>query len=347
MWGKKTLYWISQIIGWFLYVLTIGVFNVLTGNQLNGELVYSLLSIYIIVLSIAHLFRSVIVKLNWFNLSIGHLIPRILITTFVIGVIIYFLKSIVVEILIVQNQYEFTLSEAFPAIISWTLLYLIWSLLYFLFHFFNNYKKEEIKNLKWQAAKNEIELNKLKSQLNPHFIFNSMNSIRALVDENPLLAKNAITQLSNVLRNSLLMGSKKLIPLGDEMKLVNDYLGLEKTRFEERLTIIRNIGVETETFLVPPLMVQTIVENGIKHGTSRLPEGGTIEINTSIKNNKLEIVIYNSGYYDANLKPETGFGLVNTVQRLQLLFGNEASFEITNEEHRVKTKMIIPKQTIL
>lgn len=345
--GKKTLYWISQIIGWLLYVLTIGIFNVLTGNQLSGELIYSLLSIYIIVLSIAHLFRSLIVKLNWFSLSIGRLIPRILIATLAIGVIIYFLKSIVVEILIVQNQYEFTWSEAFPAIISWTLLYLIWSLLYFLFHFFNNYKKEEIKNLKWQAAKNEIELNKLKSQLNPHFVFNSMNSIRALVDEDPALAKNAITQLSNVLRTSLLMGSKKLIPLGDEMKLVNDYLGLEKTRFEERLTIVKNIGAETETFLVPPLMVQTIVENGIKHGTSRLPEGGTIEIISSIINNKLEIIIYNSGYYDKDLKSETGFGLVNTIQRLQLLFGDEANFEIKNEENRVKTKLIIPKQTIL
>ncbi len=345
--SKKSIYWISQIIGWFLYVLTIGVFNVLTGNQLSGELIYSLLSIYIIVLSIAHLFRSLIVKLNWFSLSIVRLIPRILIATFIIGVIIYFLKSIVVEIIIVQNQYEFSLSEAFPAIISWALLYLIWSLLYFLFHFFNNYKKEEIKNLTWQAAKNEIELNKLKSQLNPHFVFNSMNSIRALVDEDPALAKNAITQLSNVLRNSLLMGSKKLIPLGDEMKLVNDYLGLEKTRFEERLTIIRKIGVETETFLVPPLMVQTIVENGIKHGTSRLPEGGTIEITTSIINNKLEILIYNSGYYDKELKSETGFGLVNTIQRLELLFGNAASFEIINENNKVKSKLSIPKQTIL
>jgi len=345
--GKKTIYWISQIIGWFLYVLTIGIFNVLTGNKLGGELVYSLLSIYIIVLSIAHLFRSIIVKLNWFSLNISRLIPRILITTFIIGTIIYFLKSIVVEILIVQNQYEFSLSEAFPAIISWSLLYLIWALLYFLFHFFNNYKKEEIKNLKWQAAKNEIELNKLKSQLNPHFVFNSMNSIRALVDENPALAKNAINQLSNVLRNSLLMGKKKLIPLADEMKLVNDYLGLEKTRFEERLTIIRNILPETEMFLVPPLMVQTIVENGIKHGTSRLTEGGKLEISTSIKNEKLEIIIYNSGYYDKNKKPESGFGVVNTIQRLQLIYGKEASFELVNEENRVKALLIIPKQTIL
>ena len=226
-------------------------------------------------------------------------------------------------------------------------MYLIWSLLYFLFHFVTNYKKEEIKNLQWQATKNEVELNKLKSQLNPHFIFNSMNSIRALVNEDPALAKEAITQLSNVLRNSLLMGRQKLISLDDEMKLVNDYLGLEKTRFEERLTIIRNIEEQTEKLLLPPLMLQTLVENGIKHGTSKLPEGGTIEINSSIEKDSLKIVIYNSGTYDENIKPETGFGIINTKQRLNLLYGEKGVFKIVNDNNRVKTILLIPKETIL
>ncbi|MBL4592545.1 MAG: histidine kinase [Flavobacteriales bacterium] len=347
MLNKKRLYWLSQIIGWLLYAVVVGIFNILTDKPLSAELIFSLLSIFLIGLSVAHAFRLLIIKLNWMRFNIPRLIPRILLGTLISGIIVYFLKSIIIERLIVQNDYEFNLTEAFPSIISWTLLYLIWSLLYFLFHFVTNYKKEEIKNLQWQAAKNEIELNKLKSQLNPHFIFNSMNSIRALISEDPALAKEAITQLSNVLRNSLLMGRQKLISLGDEMKLVNDYLGLEKTRFEERLTIKRNIGDNTKKFLLPPLMLQTLVENGIKHGTSKLPEGGTIEINTSIENEKLKIVIYNSGFYDKSIKPDTGFGLVNTIQRLQLLFGEDASFEITNENNRVKTELLIPKETIL
>ncbi len=347
MLNKTKLYWISQIVGWLLYAVIVGVFNIIQGNQLNSELLFSLISIFLIGLFVAHAFRLIIVKLNWMRYNIPRLIPRILLGTVSSGVLVYFLKSIIIERIIVQNNYEFNLSEAFSSIISSTILYLIWSLLYFLFHFVNNYKKEEIKNLRWQAAKNEIELNKLKSQLNPHFIFNSMNSIRALINENPTLAKEAITQLSNVLRNSLLMGKQNLIPLGDELKLVNDYLGLEKTRFEERLNIIKNIEKRTEVFLLPPLMIQTLVENGIKHGTSKLPDGGTLELITSLENDQLKVVIYNSGVYDDHLISDTGFGLVNTAQRLKLMYGESAKFDIQNEEGRVKTTLLIPKETIL
>ena len=347
MLSKKKLYWSSQIVGWLMYAVIVGTFNVLTGNQLNTELIFSLISIFLIGLAVAHGFRLIIVKLNWMQFNIPLLIPRILLGTIVSGILVYVLKSIIIERLIIHNNYELNLTEAFPSVVSWTILYLIWSLLYFLFHFVNNYKKAEIKNLKWQAAKNEIELNKLKSQLNPHFIFNSMNSIRALIHENPILAKEAITQLSNVLRNSLLMGKQKLIPFGDEMKLVNDYLGLEKTRYEERLTIVRNIEKKTDFFLLPPLMIQTLVENGIKHGTSKLPNGGMIEIESFIENKQLKVIIYNSGTYDENHISDTGFGLVNTIQRLKLLYGDTASFEIKNENGKVKTTLVIPRETVL
>ena len=347
MLNKKKLYWIAQVVGWLVYVLIVGVFNQLNGNEITQELLFSLLSIYFIGLSISDFYRGIIDKLNWMSLSVSHLIPRVFIGVILFGIIVYFAQTIVLEVLIAESNFSFEMADAFPKIINWSLLFLLWSLLYFLFHFINNYKKEEIKNLKWEAARNEIELNKIKSQLNPHFIFNSMNSIRALVDEDPQLAKNAITQLSNVLRNSLMIGKKKLIPLSDELKIVDDYLSLEKTRFEEKLTIIKNIESNTENFLVPPLMIQTLVENGIKHGTSKLAEGGVVEIQSKLENEFLRITIYNSGFYDVNNIPETGFGLLNTKQRLQLLFGNKAKFTIENENNRVKTMLIIPNKTQL
>lgn len=279
--------------------------------------------------------------------NIPRLIPRVFLGIIVFGIVVYIIQTLVLEMAILKIDYEFSFADAFPKVINWTLLCLLWSLLYFLFHFINNYKQEEIKNLKWQAAKNEIELNKIKSQLNPHFIFNSMNSIRALIEEDPALAKIAITQLSNVLRNSLLMGKKKLIPFNEEMKLVNDYLNLEKTRYEERLIVEQAIGKSTGTFLVPPLMIQTLVENGIKHGTSQLTSGGTIKISSALNNNQLIITILNSGIYNRDKETETGFGLDNTRQRLLLLYGENAQFNISNENGMVKAVLIIPKETIL
>ncbi|MCE3280163.1 MAG: histidine kinase [Bacteroidetes bacterium] len=198
--------------------------------------------------------------------------------------------------------------------------------------------------MKWEASINEIELNKLKSQLNPHFMFNAMNSIRALVDENPGKSKDAITQLSNILRNTLQMGKNKVIAFEEELKIVNDYLALESIRYEERLKTNVDIHPDSKQFYVPPLMIQTLVENGIKHGVSKLTAGGTLEIKTDIREDKLYIFIRNSGQVDPQKETDSGFGIKNTLQRLQLLYGKSASMKISNEDNKtVLTELVIPK----
>jgi len=291
---------------------------------------------------VSHGYRSIIVKYNLLNLHLSKLIIPIFFGAFGLSIVTFFFKWLLVDIIIEQKQSFFLWSDFFFSIASWFVIYLLWSLFYFLFHYVTNYKNEEIKNLKWEAKKNEIELNRLISQMNPHFIFNAMNSIRALIDEDPKSAKIAINQLSNVLRNSLLMGKKKLISFAEELKLVEDYLNLEKTRFEEKLTIKLAINENSKNFLVPPLMIQTLVENAIKHGTSKLPKGGTVEIIASIEADKLKVIIYNSGHYNEQTSSETGFGLANTKQRLDLLYGKEALFSIKNEDNKVKTILLIP-----
>lgn len=344
--SKKVLYWVSQLLGWFFYILVVGIYNVFTGNQISTELIFSLFAIYATGIFLSHSYRAIILRYQWLNFPILRLVMHVFMGTLVIGIVGYVLQFILLEV-IIADSYLLSLSDAFQKIINWIFLLWVWSLLYFVFHYIDNYKKEQIKNLEWQAAKNQIELNKLKSQLNPHFIFNSMNSIRALVDENPKLAKDAINQLANVLRNSLLMGKEKLISLQEEMKIVNDYLSLEKTRFEERLTIAQHISPESLSYTVPPLMLQTLVENGIKHGISKLPEGGTIEIRSTVKDSNLEIAIYNNGTYDSKKQSETGFGIANTIQRLKLIYGKTACFNISNKENKVLTELTIPQKTIL
>ncbi len=208
------------------------------------------------------------------------------------------------------------------------IIYFIWAMIYFTFHYFERYNK----GLKYEAAAKEIELRNLRSQLNPHFIFNALNSIRALVDENPVKSKNAITQLSNILRNSLTVDRQRLVTFSEEMEMVRDYLALETIRYEERLRIEFNIDPKSTEYLIPPLMVQTLVENGIKHGISTLKNGGKVEISSKVDNENLFIQIRNTGQYlNGETKKKSGFGLNNTKKRLELIYGDQASFRILNE----------------
>ncbi len=198
--------------------------------------------------------------------------------------------------------------------------------------------------MKVESEAREAELNNLKAQLNPHFIFNALNSIRALVDENPLKSKESITQLSHILRNSLTSDRKKLIAFGEELKTVMDYLALESIRYEERLGITFDIDERSGDFLVPPLMLQTLVENGIKHGISNRKEGGRITISADVRKKHLRLEIRNTGQLSSEKKNGVGLGLENTIKRLELLYHGDASFDIKNEDpDTVLTKISIPK----
>lgn len=339
---KKTLYWLAQATGWMLFILLLLAIAFFSNKPIDTDFVLNLLTIYILGIGLSHLLRLLIVKLEWFNLPVLSIIPRVLLAAIVYAVIFHFLQSAISQILISGMPYELDPLDLLLKTINYTLILILWTALYFLFHFIQNYRKEEIKNLQWQAKRNEIELNQLKSQLNPHFIFNSMNSIRALIEENPNEAKTAVTRLANILRNSLMLGSKQFITLKEELNLVKDYLNLEKTRFEDRLIIDFQIDDNVLNVLVPPMMVQTLVENAIKHGISKLPEGGKVTIKAIDITENVEIIITNPGSYKEN--KNKGFGIINTRQRLAILYKNNATFNIKNvEDSRVQTTVIIPK----
>ena len=217
-----------------------------------------------------------------------------------------------------------------------SILVLLWSLIYFVIHYMENYKKKEIESLIWEAAVKDYELKTLKSQLNPHFMFNAMNSIRALIEEDPESAKVAITKLSNILRYSLQMERMERVPLEDEVETVKNYLDLERIRFEDRLKYKIDIDRITNKIEIPPMMIQTLVENGIKHGIAKRTEGGEVQLKskmiTTSNGPKLKIEIRNSGHFsEEQLKSSNGFGVSNTKHRLNLLFGDDAHFSIMNE----------------
>jgi sensor histidine kinase YesM len=327
--NKQKIYWGCQVGGWLFYVIVnLFFYGLSNSTSFKDVVIYFLL--FIMGISLTHIYRGFIIKYNILRIKIIYQLVIIIFASAGLSVLFFGFGS-------VFNITLFNLEVLLNGVVP----FVFWSLIYFGFHYLENYKKTEIQNLKWEASSKEIELNKLKSQLNPHFMFNSMNSIRALVDENPAKAKEAVTKLSNILRNTLLMNKNKEILLEEELQLVRDYLDLEKIRYEERLNFEFEVDNATLSKLVPPLIVQAQVENAIKHGISKLAAGGLIKVVAKLIGNELQMEISNTGELGSE-KTETGFGLLNSKQRLDLLYGNKAKIEIVNEKpNEVKVKINI------
>jgi LytS/YehU family sensor histidine kinase len=171
--------------------------------------------------------------------------------------------------------------------------------------------------------------------VNPHFIFNSLNSLRALIDEDPARARQSVTQLANLLRYSLQSGQLETVPFEDELRVVNDYLALEQVRHEERLRLWLDIAPDTLALPVPPMLLQTLVENAVKYGISTRPEGGEIAIIARCEGGALRLTVTNPGEVATAATTaraaSTGLGLHNAAERLRLLFGERATLQLWAE----------------
>jgi two-component system, LytTR family, sensor kinase len=341
--NKNRIYWSLQIGGWLLYAIIQIVSSFLVSESLTVKRFIFLLTEAFLCLLLTHFARNLISHWKWIFLPMTRLFPRVLVMVILMSIVLYFVR---IPVNLMLGRLFDPLAALDPVTILgqssfYAILFFLWTVFYFTFHYFDQYNK----SLKYEASMIEIELKNLKSQLNPHFIFNALNSIRALVDENPGKSKQAINQLSNILRNSLASDKKGMMRFDEELKIVKDYLGLESIRFEERLKTDFDIHPESTQFMVPPLMIQTLVENGIKHGISKLTAGGIVQVRTDVTDHRLCIQIRNSGHLVQTVKKnKTGLGLKNTTQRLKLIYGDDASFRILNEnDNFVLTEIIIPQ----
>jgi len=338
--NKKAIYWLCQIFGWSFYG-SLQLFLYSTAQTPDTNHVLGEILQVVFYITSTHLLRYVLIKYAWLALPWLKLIPRILFVVFLLSLFNYLFLLTFAGLTNELTSRDFMVLPVLLNVFGPMVIYSLWSLVYLTFHYFDRYNN----SLKYEAAAKEIELKNLRSQLNPHFIFNALNSIRALVDEDPRKSKNAITQLSNILRNSLTVDRQRLVAFSDELKTVQDYLQLEAIRYEERLSTEIKIDPRSNDFLIPPLMIQTLVENGIKHGISTLREGGVISIRSKIVSDRLMISIRNAGQLSEDQQVEVaGFGLDNTRKRLELIFGEEATFSIENEnKETVLTQIAIPK----
>lgn len=328
-------YWVAQFSGWLAYCTLVAV-SIFTSNPEDIDLDFflSILAIVVFGIAVTHGQRYFFIKMGWLDRKLPPLIPRLLISSFLSSVILTFILILYNRILLEEptdDSIEF--SRVLINVISLWILILFWNAIYFTYHFFQKSRNQEIANLELVASNREGELKNLRSQLNPHFLFNSLNSIRALVDIEPAKAKKSITTLSSLLRQSLQFGRENLVTMEQEVGLAKSYLELEKIRFEERLNIEWNLEDSLNQFEIPPFSLQMLVENAIKHGISELKEGGDVIVKTFKSKDGVHLRVENSG----SLKhvSDLGVGIQNIKRRLQLQFGAGASFEIKEQDGHV------------
>ncbi|MBD2704470.1 histidine kinase [Spirosoma sp. BT702] len=328
--SKQKIYWFCQFFGWSLLVLVdylAYVFEI----GFDYETFYLAIANIFLGVTLTHLYRLMIRRWNWVRLPFFQLAPRVLLSVLVMALIMTMVNLPIDRIIAPETL----MNEPFVFlgyIMSWGKIMLAWVLSYTVYHYVEENRNAEIERILLKTSIRETEAKVLRSQLNPHFVFNALNSIRALVYENPTKAQQGITQLSNLLRNSLLADRRKTVELREEIKTVEDYLALEKVRYEDRLTSHIDLDGRTLFWQVPPMMLQTLVENAIKHGVSTAVGGGFVEVKSMVEADKLHILIRNTGVL-GDKKASGGFGLANTAQRLELLYGPEAEFRIFQEEN--------------
>lgn len=192
---------------------------------------------------------------------------------------------------------------------------------------------------KWQAeaAARALELQVLRAQVNPHFLFNALNNLRALINEDPARAREMLSRLSNTLRHTLQHSAKERVPLADELAVVRDYVALEQLHHEERLRVDWQVDPAAAGASVPPMLLQLLVENAIKHGVARTPGGGVVDIRIARAGDRLHIAVGNPGQWQPlpDAPTSTGLGLVHLRERLVRAGGSGAGCRIATDAGRV------------
>jgi two-component system LytT family sensor kinase len=220
-------------------------------------------------------------------------------------------------------------------------VFLVWNLLYFGIKYWQDLFTERVKTREAMILAQKAQLQMLRNQLNPHFLFNSLNSIQGLVYENPGLADSMISELSEFLRYSLQYNTRTLVSVNEELEILKKYLSIEKIRYEERLVYNINADKNLHDREIPSFITQPLVENSIKHGLSGNPAGIKILINVYSLNNYLTIEVADTGTLSSdNWSP--GTGIKNIKERLEKMYPGRNSFSLLEEEGMVKAKIQIP-----
>jgi signal transduction histidine kinase len=348
--AKMRLYVLFQSVGWGTFFAVDTWASITLPEHTEGWSVTTEVAagamFFLGGLLLTHLLRSFVARWHWKELGWRRLLPRLIAMAFGASLVLNIFESAWLHgvIGLPWHTKHSLLMVLLLQVFEESFLFCAWLCLYFLYHVFDRLNRSEVERFQLMTSVKEAELRALKSQVNPHFIFNSLNSLRALIDEDPARARTAVTQLANLLRYSLKSGQLETVPFEEELGVVNDYLALEQVRHEERLRLRLDISPDTLQLPIPPMLLQTLVENAVKYGISPRPDGGEISIIARNEGGALRIQVSNPGELSPEVRTSsTGLGLRNAAERLRLIFGERATLRLRSDQPTlVVAEAVIP-----
>jgi two-component system LytT family sensor kinase len=338
----KNSFWFVQIGGWLVYFVMIYVTFLSVaaeGNFLRLFFVklFRAMVGFLLTCVLRELYRRIFDRY-----SINFIVAAVLIAAVVFGCLWTAFENLYIWQTSVVYDFADSMTRAPRVVLDYAITLTAWSAIYFGFKYWQKGRTESENALQSMALADKAQLEMLRYQLNPHFLFNALNSIRASVDEDSTRAKEMITQLSEFLRYSLLHESTKQIPLGEEIEAVRNYLAIEKIRFEDKLEIVFAIEKRAEDFRVPCFLLNPLVENAIKHGLQTSAKLLKIKISARASDDGLILEVANSGKLNNGFETNgTKIGLKNVRERLEKLFGANGTFELFQDGDFVTARVEI------
>ena len=342
---RNKLYWIIQLCSWGFYIIYIALRIPYLKAEMPDLIIAWLCNTTLFVFT-THIYHQIIYRKNIEAMRLHKFLLYPLTANIIISIIVQFLNT---EVLNFEQIFHKDYKETFIGYLLQSLDTIRFVMPWFIFYHGIRFAKSAIQNerdkLEAQMQLKIAELETLKSQLNPHFLFNSLNSIRSLTLSDPLLARDATTKLSDLLRISLTYKDLQEIPFEEELNLVKDYLSLEKIRFEDRLDYSFDISKGLLKILVPPMSLQLLAENAVKHGISKNKTGGKVHIFAHKIEGNLIFGVKNTGSLiinSADKNKRKGIGLENLKKRLELNYGVKGCFKIFENNKMVTSEVCIP-----
>ena len=350
--GSRRVYWLCQGAGWGLFT-AVRIYGAVTLLNLPwARAAAELLLLDGAALGLTHALRGFVRRHRWSALRTRRMALRILAASVVLAVPLG-VATLWTEVSAMQDAGA--LLEVFAPrlraqfaqpvllalhIVNWAFAFAIWLIIYFTATSMRRRRLADLRESEVARALQLAELRLLKTQLNPHFLFNSLNTVRSLIADDPARAQRAVTHLANTLRYTLSAGRDELVTLAQELEIVGDYLALESMRFEDRLSVEFDVAPGNGDVRIPVMLLQTVVENSIKHGIAELPEGGTVKISARLAGGVFLLQVENPRPPAAASVAGEGIGLRNADERLRLLFGSGASLDLDLSTPSVATARI-------